>query len=654
MRVRPPDCDRLIARLSREIALACDAAGEIVWMDDRATALLGEGAKSLRTHALGGTESKVDQLVERASKGPVARFEVSLALGGGAKTYAFRGEPSEGGAVLVGQLVDDDEATAFGAMSGAMTELAELQRQTERQRRELADSNRALLSMHAELDEKNHELRRASDIKSRVVANVSHELRTPINSILGISQLLLARTDGELSEEQETQVRFVKTSAEVLGGLIDDILDLARIESGRLELRTSKVALADLFSSLRGMMKPLAKKGVEMVVEDAPPLGPLDTDAGKVSQILRNLVSNAVKFTETGEIRVRAREPRAGFIAFDVVDSGIGISPEDQPRVFEEFVQIDSAVQRRVRGTGLGLSLSKKLAELLGGTLKVQSELGKGSTFTLEIPLVHEEVAAVEAIAKKSEVIDKSKAQVLVVEDNRQTLFLYEKYLSSAGFQVLPARTLDEARRALARTKPAAIVLDVLLEGEATWTFLQEVKADPANNDIPVMVLTVIDRAQQARALGADEFWLKPVDGERLTRKLLELAKRGPITRILMIDDDAASRYLLKKALAGAPYTLLEATGATEGVRVAREEKPDVIFLDFVLGEDTAFDVIDELKADPDARCIPIVILTGKTLDDTERTRLERETSGLLRKQSLSRELAITRIREALEAARRQ
>lgn len=199
--------------------------------------------------------------------------------------------------------------------------------------------------------------------------------------------------------------------------------------------------------------------------------------------------------------------------------------------------------------------------------------------------------------------------------------------------------------------KPSAIVLDVMLEGEATWGFLREVKENPRTHDVPVMVVTVVDRSQQARALGADEFWLKPVDGERLIRKLDALSKRGEVAHILVIDDDEAARYLIRRLLAGAPYSVQEAASASEGVRLARQKRPDVILLDFVLGDETAFDVIDDLKADADTRNIPIILQTAKSLDEVERARLERETSSIVKKESLSREVAIARIREALEVA---
>lgn len=645
----------IVAELRREVALACGVDGVIVWSDDIAERTFGAiVGRSLASLCLSGTEDKAKALIDEGLRAPVVRCELPLMRGGRPATFVFSARPCDGGVVLLGRDVGDEEEATFGRMAAAMSELAEAHRETERQRRELLDSNRALLTMHSVLDDKNDALRRASDVKSRVVANVSHEFRTPINSILGITRILLDRLDGELTSEQEKQVKFVRSSAESLSDLVNDLLDLSRIEAGRHDLRATSFDVTTLFSSLRGMMKPLLREGVELVIEDTPSVRALDTDDGKLSQILRNLVANAIKFTERGSITVSASESAPGKVRFEVKDTGVGIAPADHERIFEEFEQINGPHQRGSKGTGLGLALSRRLAEILGGTLTVRSRLGEGATFVLEIPRTHDEVASVQAIVEKAAAIDATKSQILVVEDNRQTLFFYERYLSGAGFQVIPARTVDEAREALSRVRPAAIVLDVMLEGEVTWSFLAELKESLETRDIPVMVVTVVDRSQKARALGADEFWLKPVDGDRLIRKLGAMSKRGVVGRVLVIDDDEASRYLIRKILQNEPYVVLEAADGASGVRLARTQRPDVIFLDFLLTDETAFDVLDDLKVDPDTRNIPVIIQTAKTLDEAERAKLEQETTAILRKQSLSRELAITRIREALEGSRAQ
>lgn len=650
----------------RELALACDASGTIVKMDARARRKLGtaEGS-SLLGLAAAGCEQKLRSIIERGRRERVPDAEVALIVSGEVVTASFRAKPDgDGGVLLLGCLMAEQFSGALAQIEASMADVVELNREVSRQKRDLqrqkeelelahrklGESNRAVITLHSELEDRAHSLERAADVKGRVVANVSHEFRTPLHTILGLSGILLDASDGPLTEEQRKQVRYIRTSAEELQQLVNDLLDLSKAESGKAQLRPERFTLSQLLSALRGQMEPLlnpAQPVALSVVEGAVDFE-LETDHGKVAQILRNLISNALKFTERGEVRVSAR--REGDCAvFSVRDSGIGIAPEHFERVFEEFGQIDSPLQQRVKGTGLGLPLSRRLAELLEGRLELESELGKGSTFSLTIPLVHSEVKELATLTARP--IDPGKAPILVVEDDRKTIFVYEKYLSMAGFQVIPARTIDDARRAMASLRPAAIVLDIMLEGETTWDFLADLKRNPETSEVPVLVVTVTSKAQKARALGADEFWLKPVNPERLINKLKSLTRPGIQTKVLVIDDDERARYLIKKLLTGTPYELVEAVDGPEGVRLAREASPHVILLDFLLQDMTAFDVLDELKADPRTRSIPVIVVTSHMLDASERKRLAADTEAILSKENLSRELAINRIRDALGKA---
>ncbi|NMO22604.1 response regulator [Pyxidicoccus fallax] len=662
-----PDA-RLFEELSREIALVCDAQGTLTWVDARAQSLLdAKPGQTLRGLAAKGAEEKVDKLLVQARDEQVEGWELILCRDNLPTTFAFRARPHDGGVLMVGNLVPEDYGSALDQLSSSLSEVSALHRETERQQRELKrradeltrlnreleESNRGVRSLHAALDEKAESLQIAAEIKSRVVANVSHEFRTPLHSILGLSKVLLNPINGPLSGEQEKQVQFIRNSAEALFELVNDLLDLSKMEAGKATLRHSRFVVRDLLSALRGMMKPLLPPDspVELRLVEPEDALELETDESRLSQVLRNLVSNALKFTEAGHVTLSVVPGPRDTVVFTVQDTGIGIAPEHHERIFEEFSQVDSHLQRKVKGTGLGLPLARKLAELLGGTLTVKSALGQGSTFTVTIPRVHNEVAEMAGLSQRSEHLDPSRAPVLVLEDDRQTLFLYEKYLARSGFQVLPVRTTEEARRVLERVRPAAMVLDVMLEGETSWSFLADMKNSESTRDIPVLVVTVTDREQKARALGADEFWLKPVDEERLQKKLQTMARQGPVERLLLIDDDDVHRYLLKQLLKDLPYVLLEASGGKEGVRLAREQAPHLIFLDFVLPDITAFDVLDELKADPRTRDIPVILHTSHELQEDERTRLARETAAILAKHTLSREVAITRIRDALAKA---
>ncbi|QRK10669.1 response regulator [Archangium violaceum] len=651
--------------LSREVALVCDASGTLAWVDDRAVRLLeAVPGQPLRALAAQGTEDKVDKLITLARDERVEGWEIILCVAGMPRTFAFRGAPHEGGVALVGSLVAEDYAASLSQVSETMSELAAMHREAERNQRELKrradelfrlnreleESNRGVRTLHAELDEKTESLVRAAEVKSRVVANVSHEFRTPLHSILGLARLLLNPVNGPLAPEQQKQVQFIRTSAEALFELVNDLLDLSKMESGKATLRPTRFSSGDFLGALRGMMRPLvpADSAVELRFEEPETNLTLETDEAKVSQVLRNLVSNALKFTEKGHVTVSAERGPDDTVCFRVRDTGIGIAQAHHTRIFEEFTQVESPLQKKVKGTGLGLALSRRLAEFLGGSLTVQSTPGQGSTFLLTIPRVHPEVQEMAGLAERSQQLDPARAPVLVLEDDRQTLFLYGKYLARSGFQVLPVRTVDEARRTIQRVRPAAVVLDVMLEGETSWGFLSELKGNAATRDIPILVVTLMDRENKARALGADEFWLKPVVEEQLLSKLASMARTGPMRKLLIIDDDDVHRYLLRQLLKDTPYMLAEASNGPAGIQLAREQVPDLIFLDFVLTDMTAFDVLDDLKADPRTRDIPVILHTSRQLREDERQRLAKETATILAKHTLSREVAIARIRDAL------
>jgi signal transduction histidine kinase len=275
----------------------------------------------------------------------------------------------------------EDSAGLQAALAASLKEAQEL-------RSELEETNRGVLALYAELDSQAEQLRLATELKSRFLAYMSHEFRTPINSIRSITRLLLDRVDGPLTEEQEKQVSFIQQNATEFAEMVDDLLDLAKVEAGRVEISPAWFEMVDLFSALRGMFKPvLTNPAVNLVFEEPRDVPKLYTDDRKLSQILRNFISNALKFTPKGEVRVMASFEGDGMVTFSVQDSGIGIASEFHDTIFQDFSQVKSPLQKRLRGTGLGLSLSKKLAELLGGTVRLDSEPGRGSTFSVTIPV---------------------------------------------------------------------------------------------------------------------------------------------------------------------------------------------------------------------------------------------------------------------------
>ena len=374
--------------------------------------------------------------------------------------------------------------------------LEELRRRNEdlaQLNRELEDTNRGVVALYAELDEKAESLRRADQMKSRFLSNMSHEFRTPLNSILALTRLLEDRADGELTAEQEKQVGFIRRSAQDLTELVNDLLDLAKVEAGKTEVRPSAFTLDRFFGALRGLMRPLkVSDDVNLVFEDPRGLPELFTDEGKLGQILRNLIANALKFTERGEVRVSARSADEGRgVAIAVSDTGIGIAAEDQERIFQEFGQVEGPVQRRVKGTGLGLALSRKLAELLGGTLTVRSAAGQGSTFTVTVPVVCAAGAAPSPEpAPAASAAQAPSGRVLVIDDEDGARYAVRSRLSALALEVVEAADPVEGLRLAAELRPAAIFLDLVMPKMLGFEVLERLREDPRTAAVPVVIVT--------------------------------------------------------------------------------------------------------------------------------------------------------------------
>jgi signal transduction histidine kinase/ActR/RegA family two-component response regulator len=400
-----------------------------------------------------------------------------------------------------------------------LTALAELKARQEellQLTRELEDTNRGVVALYAELDEKAGHLRRADEMKSRFLSNMSHEFRTPLSSIRALSKLLLDRVDGELTGEQEKQVNFILRGAEDLSELVNDLLDLAKIEAGKIDIRPSSFAVSDLFSALRGMLRPLlVSDSVRLEFDETGQLPDLYTDEAKLSQIVRNFISNALKFTDAGEVRVSAAVlPAEGAVRVSVRDTGVGIPEASQLLVFEEFTQIENRLQQRVKGTGLGLPLCRKLASLLGGRVELESALGVGSTFSVVLPLRCAPPQAggeASASAPASREDADRRLPVLVVEDEESTCLLYQRFLLGSAFRPVFAASVREADAQWLAQPPVAVLLDVSLKGEDSWRWLTDIKNDPRRGAVPVVLATETDDKRKGLALGADAYYIKPL-----------------------------------------------------------------------------------------------------------------------------------------------
>ena len=528
-----------------------------------------------------------------------------------------------------------------------LEELGRRQEELEQLNQELHETNRGVVALYAELDERAEHLRRADELKLRFLSNMSHEFRTPLNSILALSRLLLGKTDGDLTAEQAKQVQFIRKSAETLTELVNDLLDLAKFEAGKTVVNVGEFTVDSLFGVLRGMLRPLlVSDHVALVFDDAAEVPPLSSDEGKVSQILRNFISNALKYTEKGEVRVSAEtDVDADTVTFHVRDTGIGIEPKDIEFIWQEFHQIPHGLQSRVKGTGLGLPLSRKLALLLKGNVAVTSLPGEGSCFSLAIPRLYAaEISDREGPAWH---LEAGKAPVLIVDDNAADAFSIERWLAGSRYQALAARSIAEAQRAMIKFQPVAVLLDVMLSGQECWNFLIELRQNEATQGLPIIVLSTTQEERKARSLGADEYFDKPADPRRLLAALDQLTGRRTIRRVLIVDDEEVSRYLQKQLLPRGAFAIEEAATGVAGLERVAEACPDVILLDLNLPDMTGIYLIEALPATPERRPA-IVLVTSADVTQDQRGRLS-GVSDILRKSDITSTSLLAAIERALD-----
>jgi signal transduction histidine kinase/CheY-like chemotaxis protein len=383
---------------------------------------------------------------------------------------------------------------------------------------ELQETNRGVVALYAELDEKAAELKRANEMKSHFLRYVSHEFRTPVNSVLALTQLLLRRMDGELTPEQEKQVQYIRRAVQDLAEMVNDLLDLAKVEAGKQEVRVGRLELSQLFGAVRALMRPLATNEAVSLIFDEPPAGvTLLTDESKLSQILRNLISNALKFTEAGEVRVSARQIDDHFVCFTVADTGIGIAPPDLEKIFQEFAQVHNRLQKNVRGTGLGLPLSRKLATLLGGTLEAASTPGAGSVFSLTLPL---------STNAGEEPIRPHGNTVLIIDDEEASRYITRRLFQGSKFRIIEARGGPEGLERVRFEHPTLIVLDLMMPRQNGFNVLDELQSDESTRNIPVIIQTSKTlNAIDYERLGDRQAAILPKAGDGRREALVEIRR---------------------------------------------------------------------------------------------------------------------------------
>jgi PAS domain S-box-containing protein len=542
--------------------------------------------------------------------------------------------------------------TADGGLVGIYTDITELKRREA----ELADLVGKLGLMRDQAME-------ASTAKSRFLANMSHELRTPLNAIIGITELLREEAaDAKLNDFTEPLDRVQRAGKHLLQ-LINDVLDLSKIEAGKIEMHAETVPVAGLVRDLAATATPLAdKNGNRLVLEVAGDVGAIEADALRLKQVLLNLLSNAAKFTEKGTVTLRAaaaaRDGRPG-VAFAVSDTGIGMTPEQVAKVFEEFTQADSSTTRKYGGTGLGLAISKRLVGMMGGTIAVESAAGKGSTFEVWLPAAPAPAGA-EAPAPAAPALSAATSDaaapaaarngrtVLVIDDDADARDLMRRFLAREGFDTLTAADGDEGIRLARQFRPDLITLDVVMPRLDGWGVLAALKKDAELAAIPVVMLSILDDHEKGFALGAADYLTKPFDRARLAGVLRRVRGEGGRRRVLVVEDDRDTRALLADMLRKEGCDVSEAEDGLSALDRVAAARPDLVLLDLMMPRMDGFAFVQEVRRRPGCADLPIVVLTAKDLSAAERQRLAGEAKKVLLKSLHSPEALAAELRRAL------
>lgn len=555
-------------------------------------------------------------------------------------------------------------------------ELEQQNSQLESQTQELEDQRDALAKSRRQLEAKTVELARESRYKSEFVANMSHELRTPLNALLIMARLLAENRGRNLSDEQVRWAETIESSGKDLLVLINDILDLSKIEAGKMDLAAEAVDPQTVARKLvRAFEEQARAKGLELGFELAPALKPIQTDPARLEQVLRNFLSNALKFTERGRVTLRIGPAAGGGTAFSVSDTGIGIDTDQQEAVFEAFRQADGTISRRFGGTGLGLSISRELADLLGGRITLESAKGKGSTFSLILPdAPGKAAAAARPVAETSPAPDLAPAGageddgaplarlpgvtddrdtirpgdrvMLVVEDDPAFAGVLRDLAHELGFACVCVDRADDAVRAARRFMPHAIVLDVRLPDHSGLSALDRLKRDTATRHIPVHVISAEDYTREAMAQGAMSYMLKPVARDQLEIAIRSLEQRlkSRLRRVLIVEDDPAQMEGLRALLASDEVETVGAGTAAQAFDICQSQTVDCIVLDMTLPDASGFDLLERLDGDGTAGFPPVIVYTARALSEAEEQRLRRYSKSIIIKGAKSPERLVNEV----------
>jgi signal transduction histidine kinase/CheY-like chemotaxis protein len=524
----------------------------------------------------------------------------------------------------------------------------------------LAEQEQAAVRLEQKVEQRTRELAEARDAadaanqtKSSFLASMSHELRTPLNAIIGLTDMLVSNAARFGTEKATEPLRRVHRAGTHLLGLINQVLDLSKIEAGKLDLNLEKVSIPPLIDEVVGTTRPLVEQNKNRLSVECPrDLGPIEADAMRLRQILLNLLSNACKFTKEGDVglRVAAIEHEGRrLVEFSVTDTGVGMTPEQMSRLFEEFSQADASTARQFGGTGLGLAITRRLCQMMGGNVTVTSEPGKGSNFVVRLPLAASPAAdAPTNQLGEASSIEPGRDCVLVIDDDPTARDLITDYLRQAGFAVITAAGGLEGLKRAKEYHPIAITLDVMMPDLDGWTVLAALRGDPELADIPVVMATIVDEQRHGMTLGAVGYLTKPIERDRLVHLMRRFrAPAGP-TRVLVVEDDALQRERICSWLEPPQWLPVEAENGRLALDRLKESQPDVILLDLMMPEMDGFQLVAELQKHPTWRRIPVIVVTARDLTVEERAQLNSGIETVLTKESFSPAQLIERVRQVV------
>ncbi len=493
----------------------------------------------------------------------------------------------------------------------------------------------------------------ANRSKSSFLANMSHELRTPMNAIIGYSEMLIEDLQ-DTQEEFVSDLDKIRNAGKHLLSLINDILDLSKVEAGRVELILENVNISELVSDIKSTTKGLVEKnGNTFIIEVDPDIEQFDSDYVKLKQCLLNLLSNASKFTHNGEIGLNISRD-IQHIQFVVSDTGIGIAEQKFDALFDEFTQADDTTTKKYGGTGLGLAITKRFVQLMGGEIDVQSEPGKGSEFTIHLPLEPDQALDTKKREEnKSSDVDPKGKPILVIEDDDNASELIKRIFKKEGYEVITAKNGVEGLKLAKKFNPYLITLDLMIPNKNGWTVLSELKNDPQLNDIPVIIISVLDNLNHAYTMKAEEYLTKPVKKDQLLKVVNKYLAHQTEQNVLIIDDDPDIQNIFKKSLEKKGLNVLTANNGQEGLDIVKENAPSLILLDLMMPTMDGFEFLSTFKTMDNTTNIPVIVVTSMALSETQKNQLNQQVMEIVLKNAFDEQELVKQIKSLVSSIRK-